>query len=74
MKSSASEPGLTIKKKLKGRSLKRGWKPKIQGTGGRRFGLLSNCSFLVVRRGINKGWWGTQEPSLVRSAPGNLGD
>ena len=36
----------TIKKRLKGRSLKRGWEPRIQSTGGRRFGLLSKNSFL----------------------------
>ena len=36
----------TIKKRLEGRSLKRGWEPGIQGTGGRRFGLPSKNSFL----------------------------
>ena len=36
----------TIKKRLKGRSLKRGWEPRIQGTGGRRFRLPSKNSFL----------------------------
>jgi len=30
--------------------------------------------FSAVRGGINKEWWGTQEPSLPRSAPGHLGN
>ena len=36
----------TIKKRLKGRSLKMGWESGIQSTGGRRFGFRSKNSFL----------------------------